>query len=281
MQHSQDIVVGYDGSPEASQAVQWAARQAALRECRLHLVHCHLRPLPPEGTQAASIPAGIGQGPSPEIILNEGLALATDTAPGLDVQGSLIYGWPAVHLAKISEGQQMLVLGSRGIGGLIGLLVGSVSLEMAATAPCPVAVIRTMESQPGGAIVVAVDASGSMGALTDACQMAVLMGAPLKVLHVQPQPRGWPTRRAPVDGESAEILAAAVSRARELTGGTSIEGVLLRNQSTARAILDASRGASLIVMGTKGRGLIKGTIGSTTHTVLHRATEPVLVSRRK
>jgi len=278
---SQDIVVGYDGSPEAAQAVRWAAKQAVLRDASLHLVHCHLRPVQAEGSEAVDAPGETGLDPSPEAILNTGLAQAKDIAPGLDVRGSLLYGWPAVHLARIADGQQMLVVGSRGIGGFMGLLMGSVSLEMAATAGCPVAVVRTMDPRPGGAIVVAIDASGSADALADACQMAVLTGAPLRILHVQPEPHGWPLHRAQSDGEPADILSAAVARARDLTGGGSVEGELLTDPSTARAILDAAHDASLIVMGTKGRGLIRGTIGSTTHAVLHHARGPVLVSRRK
>ncbi len=281
MRNSQDIVVGYDGSAKASQAVVWAVTQAVLRNCRLHIVHCHLRPIP---TQDAPTVRGAAENeldPSPETILAEGVALAKGIAPELDVRESLIYGWPAMQLAKISDGQEMLVVGSRGIGGFRGLLVGSVSLELAATANCPVAVIRLPEQHPAGAVFVAVDASGSAAALADACAMAVLTGAPLKVLHVRADKNGWALARLHAGKASVDVFEAAVASARNLAPGASIDGELLTEKSTARAILDASQDASLIVMGTTGRGLIKGVIGSTTHAVLHHAHGPVLVSRRR
>ena len=280
MRNSQDIVVGYDGSAEACQAVLWAVTQAVLRNCRLHLVHCHLRPVPPQDAPPVRAAAGNAVAPSPETILAEGVALAKGIAPELDVHESLIYGWPAMHLSKISAAEEMLVVGSRGIGGFMGLLAGSVSLELAATANCPVAVIRMPEQPPAGAVVVAIDATGSAAALADACSMAVLTGAALKVLHVRPDKNGLSLIRRRSSKVPADVLEAALASARNLAPGASIEGELLTEKNAARAILNASQDASLIVMGTTGRGLIKGVIGSTTHAVLHHARGPVLVSRR-
>ncbi|MDO5752887.1 universal stress protein [Arthrobacter sp.] len=280
MRESRDIVVGYDGSAEAAQAVLWAVTQSVLRNCRLHLVHCHLRPTPSQDPAVGGGTTTDDVDPSPEAILAEGVALVKAVAPALDVQASLIYGWPAVHLSRISQGQELLVVGSRGFGGFLGLLVGSVSLELAATSNCPVAVIRRADQHPAGAVVVAVDASGSAAALADACAMAVLTGSPLNVLHVRPDKNGLALIRRRGSKVPVDVLEAAVATARNLAPGISIEGKLLTEKSTARAILNASQDASLIVMGTTGRGLVKGVIGSTTHAVLHHARGPVLVSRR-
>jgi nucleotide-binding universal stress UspA family protein len=76
------------------------------------------------------------------------------------------------------------------------------------------------------------------------------------------------------------LLDSAVSTARDLAPGTTVEGQLLTDTSIPRAILKASRGARVTVVGTKGHGLIRGTIGSTAHAVLHHAKGPVLISRR-
>jgi nucleotide-binding universal stress UspA family protein len=274
VQESKAIVVGYDGSVEAAQAVRWAAEQAALRGCPLHLVHCTLWPLLADDADS-------DRQPSARIILEEGLAQAKEAAPSLEIQSTLLYGWPVVHLPQISAGEAMLVVGSRGIGGFMGLLVGSVSLEMAATAACPVAVIRPGK-HPDGPVVVAIDSSGSPAALEDACTVATVTGADLRIVHVQHAPAGYRLLRDPVDAHQAAeaILNSAVKTAHDLASGTAVESQLLTDTSVPRAILSASRGARLTVVGTKGHGLIRGTIGSTAHAVLHHATGPVLMSRR-
>ncbi|WP_066286671.1 universal stress protein [Arthrobacter sp. B6] len=282
MQESKTVVVGYDGSAQAARAVRWAAEQAAQRDCPLHLVHCTLWPLPDHGPDPVPGEAVPGQDRSPQTTLEEGLAHVRKAAPGVEVRTSLVYGWPSVHLPKISAGEEMLVVGSRGIGGFLGLLVGSVSLEMAATAACPVAVIRSNE-HPAGPVVVAVDSSpGSAAALEDACTLASVTGTDLIIVHVVHAPPGYRMLRDPVDSYPAAeaLLDSTVSTARALAPGVTVEKRLLTETSVPRAILEASQGARITVVGTKGHGLIKGTIGSTAHAVLHHAQGPVLIARR-
>lgn len=275
---SKSIVVGYDGSVHAAHAVRWAAEQAALRKCALRLVHCSLWPLPADNQGPGNVS---GREPSAQTILEEGLAQAKQAAPGVEVHPTLLYGWPGVHLPGISAGEEMLVIGSRGLGGFIGLLVGSVSLEMAATAACPVAVIRPGQ-HPDGPVLVAIDSSGSPAALDDACALAAVTKADLRIVHVQHTPAGSRLLRNPVapDPAAEALLDSAATTARGLAPGIGVESRLLTDTSIPRAILSASQGARLTVVGTKGHGLIKGTIGSTAHTVLHHAQGPVLISRR-
>lgn len=281
VQESKSIVVGYDGSAQAARAVRWAAEQAALRNCPLHLVHCTLWPRPAH--DLGSVPGVADSGPerSAQVTTDEGLAHVKQVAPGVEVRTSLVYGWPSVHLPKISAGEELLVVGSRGIGGFVGLLVGSVSLEMAATAACPVAVIRSDE-HADGPVVVAIDNSGSTAALEDACTLAGVTGADLIVVHVEHAPAGYRMLRDPVDAYPAAeaLLDSAVSTARDLAPGITVEKQLLTDTSIPRGILNAAQGARITVVGTKGHGLIKGTIGSTAHAVLHHAKGPVLISRR-
>jgi nucleotide-binding universal stress UspA family protein len=257
--------------------VQWAAVQAALRNRPLHLVHCSVWP---ELTDDPRV-EGSELDRSAQVTVEEGVAHAEHAAPGVEVRTSLLIGWPSVHLPKISVGEEMLVVGSRGIGGFLGLLVGSVSLEMAATAACPVAVIKSDE-HPDGPVVVAIDNSGATAALEDACTMAAATGATLIIIHVQHAPAGHRLLRDPVDAHPAaeSLLNSAVRTARDLAPGIAVESRLLADTSIARAILAASQAARLTVVGTKGDGLIKGTIGSTAHAVLHHAKAPVLISRR-
>ncbi|AMB39157.1 universal stress protein [Arthrobacter sp. TES] len=281
MTDSKQIVVGYDGSTEAKQAVTWAARQAVLRGCHLHLIHCSLWILVTSDLGPVPGVADSGLERAAERVLEEGLAVVKEAEPSVDVTTTLLHGMPRDHMGKLSVGAEMLVLGSRGLGGFLGLLVGSVSLEMAATASCPVAVIRSVD-HPDGPVVVAIDDAGSPEALEDACTMASVTGADLKVVHVVPEPAGLRRLRDPIDAYPAAeaVVDSAVRKARELAPQTTVTGELQVNHSVPRAILQAAPDARIVVVGTKGRGLIKGTIGSTAHAVLHHAPGPVLVSRR-
>ncbi|MCY1675673.1 universal stress protein [Pseudarthrobacter sp. SL88] len=282
MVESKAIVVGYDGSEPAARAVRWAAQQATLRNVQLHLVHCTLWPLLTKNLGPVPGIADSGLQRAAEVTLEEGVGHAKQASPGVDVRTSLVSGSPAVHLPKIAVDQELLVVGSRGLGGFMGLLVGSVSLELAATAPCPVAVIR-QGGNPDGPVLVAVDDSGSQAALEDACTAATAAGTRLTVTHVRTVPAGYRLVREPVDpGAAAEaLLDAAVARARDLAPGLTVEKQLLTDTSVPRAVLHASEGARLTVVGTKGHGVIKGSIGSTAHAILHHAKGPVLVSRRQ
>jgi nucleotide-binding universal stress UspA family protein len=218
---------------------------------------------------------------SAESILEEGLHRANAAAPGLEVEGTLLHGLPAQQLAGISARQEMIVVGSRGLGGFLGLLVGSVSLELAATASCPVAVIRS-DLHPRGPVVVGVDESGSPVALEEACTLASASQTSLAVVHVRHAPAGYQRFRAGPEAEAAadEVLRAAVQSARNLAPAVGIEKLLLTDSSVPHAILDAAQGAAMLVVGTKGHGLVRETIGSIAHAVLHHSHGPVLVSRR-
>ncbi|CCQ46068.1 universal stress family protein [Pseudarthrobacter siccitolerans] len=281
MNDSKTVVAGYDGSVEAAQAVRWAATQACRRNARLLLVHCSLWPL--VTTDLGPVPgvADSGLERSAQITLEEGLAHARHAEPDLNIQTELPYGWPTAHLVKLSAGKELLVVGSRGLGGFMGLLVGSVSLELAATAACPVAVIRSND-HPEGPVIVAVDESGSPTALEDACTMAASAQTSLTIIHVQHTPAGYRQVREPLDAHSAaqEVLQTALKTARSLAPAVSVQRKLLTDTSIPRAIIRASGSAQIIVVGTKGHGVVRGTIGSTAHAVLHHSHGPVLVSRR-
>lgn len=274
------IVAGFDGSEESAAAVRWAARHAHAIGCSLHVVHCSLWPLLTRHLGPVPGVSGSGLEQSARTILDDGVAVATAEVPGLQVRSTLLHGFPAQLLAEISAGERMLVVGSRGLGGFLGLLVGSAGLELAATATCPVAVIRE-EHHPGGPVVAAVDDSGSPAALDDACALAAAWHAPLKVVHVRHRPAGYqvPEGQDAAPGARA-VLASALDRAAAAAPAVHVETELLTDSSVPHALLKAAEEARIIVVGTQGRGMLRETIGSTAHAVLHHARGPVLVSRR-
>lgn len=284
MDTAEEIIVGYDGSAEAVPAIHWAARQAAQRNCGLHLVHSSLWPAITHDLGPVPGVEGSGLRRAAEDILTEGVALAHDAVPGLAVKTTLAYGWPAEHLRTLSTGAALLVVGTRGAGGFMGLLIGSVSLELAATADCPVAVIRSGK-HPGGPVVVGVDFDDWELPLRHACNLAALAGAPLRVVHVRKKHWIPPhlqdaaiSTQDQAEPRVQTLLDSAARSAQTIPGlalhlrspiGTSIPGTLLAE----------AQDASVIVVGTKGHGLVRGTIGSAAHAVLHHASCPVLLVR--
>jgi nucleotide-binding universal stress UspA family protein len=204
----------------------------------------------------------------------------------LAVKTTLLFGWPAEHLRTLSSGAALLVTGTRGAGGFKGLLIGSVSLELAATADCPVAVIRRGE-HPGGPVVVGVDVDDWELPLRHACVLAALAGSALRVVHVRKEhwvPRHLQNAGTPTQ-DQADLLVQAVLDSAARNAQESVPGLDLQirspiGSSIPGTILAEAQDASIIVVGTKGRGLIRGTIGSAAHAVLHHASCPVLVVRR-
>ena len=136
------VVVGVDGSPGSRKALRWAAAEATARGDDLELVHVWEAP-------QAYAPLGLGAYPlDPEPIqevargLLEGLvAEARDLAPDVDVRGELVEGAPAQALLDHARTADLLVVGSRGIGGFKSLLLGSVSQQVVHHAPCPVVIV--------------------------------------------------------------------------------------------------------------------------------------------
>lgn len=279
-QESGSIVAGYDGSEEAAAAVRWAARCAQAAHSPLRVVHCSLWPLLTRHLGPVPGVSGSGLEQSAQAILDEGVGLAAAEVPGLKIGSTLLHGLPAQLLGQTSAGEGMLVVGSRGLGGFLGLLVGSVSLELAASAVCPVAVIR-QDLHADGPVVAAVDASGSPSVLADACALALAWKAPLTVVHVHHSPPGYhrsDTQEAAAD--THKILDSALAHARAAAPEVSVNGQVLTDSSVPRAILNAAERARIVVVGSQGRGILRETLGSTAHAVLHHAHGPVLVSRR-
>ena len=145
------IVVGVDGSETSRQALRWAADEALTRQAELQVVHAW---------EVQPVGAGIGMSPGrrvaspPESQHEEARLLVTDmvteelTDHGLrNVRPTVGRGSPASVLIDAAHGADLLVVGSRGLGGFKGLLLGSVSTKMANHAPCPVVIVRPAAPQ--------------------------------------------------------------------------------------------------------------------------------------
>ncbi|WP_245953388.1 universal stress protein [Arthrobacter silvisoli] len=284
------IVAGYDGSDEAAAAVRWAAHQAFLRGTGLSVVHCSVWPAFTHDLGPVPGIADSGLQHAAEAVAAEGAAIAREEAPAVAVGTVLKFGWPAAVLKELSADATMLVVGSRGIGGFMGLLVGSVSLELAATADCPVAVVRGTGSGPeGGPVVVGVDAEHAASAADNrhweeavrkACVLATLTESPLLIVSVQHRQGAWHRTPAPArPRRPEEVLDDAERTVRRWSPALDVRTRMLTGTSVAGTLLDAAHGASAVVVGTHSRSVLSGSLGSTAHAVLHHASCPVLVVR--
>jgi len=83
-------------------------------------------------------------------VLERALEDAGDAAAGLDVESVVREGAPAGVLLDEAQDAELLVVGSRGLGGFRGLLLGSVSQQCTHHAPCPVVIVRYVRDLPGG-----------------------------------------------------------------------------------------------------------------------------------
>jgi len=279
------IVVGVDESAHSRGALSWAVREAELWGATVEVVHAWLVPLElDEGRGLTQVdPELLEQGS--RAILDTAVASvgATDT----QVTPMLVEGEPAPVLTSVADGADLLVVGSRGRGGFTGRLLGSVSQRCIESAPCPVAVVPRDWEPRVGTVVVGVDGSEpSCAALHWAVAEATRRDARLEVLNAYHDtqvvfPFGPTTAPDHTDLEHASkslldhMVAGAVGPSRP----PQIE-TISSPLGPGTALRDAGRTAALLVVGSRGRGGLRGLgIGSVSLQCVHHAPCPVVVVR--
>jgi len=300
------IVVGVDGSEHGQCALVWAAREAERRQLPLHIVTAYSVPI-----FAASGLDG-GYATVDDSVIREGAEAIVKQAMdkvarySIDVDASVENGDAAGVLLDLSAEAALLVFGSRGRGGFVGRLLGSVSSALPSHAKCRTVTvplycadrlgentedkhIKAEHAKAGPRIVenvVAVGVDGSEQArvaVLEAAEQAQRMGAKLRVICAVPQYSGslaWVP--APLDRDAlfADIkvqLDAGVAWLQSHFPQLTIE-TDLRDGSPVDVLVETSRSVELVVLGTRGRGGFAGMLlGSTSDGVLHHAKGPVLV----
>jgi nucleotide-binding universal stress UspA family protein len=196
---------------------------------------------------------------------------------GPAVDGFVEAGLPAPVLRDAARGAKLLVVGSRGLGTVLAQVAGSVCLDLAGSAPCPVMVVRRPR-KTGHPVVVGVDASPrSPVTIAEAVHLAEVLSAPLRLVHVAPvrgRPRDEHGRHSTLHGQ--ELLDHALDEARGLASGLEVSGVLREGQGAARELLAAAADSDVLVLGTHSP--LAGP-GNTVAGVLHKAGCNVLVTR--
>ncbi|MGW2702767.1 universal stress protein [Streptomyces sp. NPDC001340] len=291
------ITVGLDGSPESRAAAEWAAREASLRSLPLKLLHV-FEPVP--GAQKPLLGSETDEDWTERIPREsaEGLRLRH---PGIEVITDRVTGKPAEALAEAADAAELLVLGSRGFGGVGGFVMGSVSLAVIAHAARPVALVRAGEqaadehkTDPAGVpsaatafrpVVVGLDTDHPDETLLEfAFDAAARRDTSLRVVHAWPEP---PTSFYRFSGDAELYDSLERRQANVLTEVLrpwlqkypNVEVIeASRCGSAAEILVNASRDASLVVVGRRIRTRPLGAhIGHVTHAVLHHVVAPVAV----
>ncbi|MEU8226155.1 universal stress protein [Kribbella sp. NPDC048915] len=247
------VVVGIDGSPAADVAIMWGAQEAASLRSPLHLVHA---------VERGSAPSQAGE------IVYKAVAQARSVAPGTPIDTHIESGSPSAALVKASGTAGEVVIGSRGLGVMIGALVGSTGLDLAANARCPVVVVRPdLGSTTGVRVVIGYDGSPASDTALD-FGLDYARRHDLAVRVVAAHPSGTSLHQITED----ELREAVHSR-----DGQDAELVYITGHP-AEHLLRLASDAALIVLGARGRGGFAGMlIGSVSQTVLHHADCPVAI----
>ncbi|MFC9981497.1 universal stress protein [Gordonia sp. NPDC127522] len=283
------ILVGVDGSDAATGAVHWAARAAAAEGLDLKVVGAYdasTSDYAPGLIIPQDVVDAIRQDASDAV--HAAADAAKEAAPGVTVATSIVDGDAARVLLELGKDAAMIVVGTRRLGSVKGLFLGSVSTSVAAHAHGRVTVVAA-EGNPDGPVVVGVDGSPvSDAAVAEAFRQASLRNVPLRAVHT------W----TPLDADAlhgygigadevarmtqdaVEVLAERLAGYAQDYPDVTIERSVLPEEP-AKALLDeAGADASLLVVGSRGRGGFRGLLlGSTSQKVMHHADCPVMVVR--
>ena len=278
------IVAGVDASDSAHAAARWAAQEAVTRGRGLTLTTAVL---PPTTIGGLGIPPAMDFLDSLRAEAVEILTALAKELPGEDIDVVVEIASPGGLLVEASQAAHMIVLGSRGTGGFTGLVLGSVGSQVAAAAACPVVVVRGQARAGATNVVVGIDGSpNSEAALGAAFEYASFHGLGLTVVHAWDIP-AYDLIEIPQGAVAlpiAEVTEDEVRLASEVLAGhrDKYPDVVVREHlvrgAAAKALIDQSIDAALLVVGTRGRGqFLSAVLGSVSNTVLHKVDIPVLV----
>ncbi|WP_435210432.1 universal stress protein [Streptomyces sp. bgisy034] len=292
------VIAGVDGSAESLAAAEWAAREAVRRNRPLRLVHAWNR----HPRQGAGEPATAAQ----RYLARRALRQAEDrirrTCPGVKLDDEQIDGPATTALLQAADAADLLVLGSRGLSGFTGFLVGSVALGVVARTTTPVVLVRAGEEAsdehlPAGDggpstdtgyrdVVLGIDLGDPCDEVIEfAFEAARVREARLHVVHAwqTPSPLGLgPGDIGLVNGpEQAEewlgFLTAVLKGWRDKYPEVEVAETVTEGRAQS-VLVRAATGASLLVVGRRMTDRPTGPhTGPVTHAAIHHVGCPVAV----
>jgi nucleotide-binding universal stress UspA family protein len=281
------IVVGVDGSPASQAAVGWAARDAAMRNVPLSLVHM-LNEFVPTFPQIP-LPSGVAvwQEDDGRQALEHAVKIAEDavkTGRKIAITSELKCSLPVPTLVDLSEEAEMVVVGCNGRGAVGRVLLGSVSSGVVRTARCPVAVIQDedplMPHPEQAPVLVGIDCSSASELATAiAFDEASRRGVELRALHAWSDVAVFAGPIVDWVPEAERSLAEYLAGWQERYPDVKVHR-LVAFDHPGRALIEESESAQLVVVGSHGRGRLSGTLlGSVSNPVVHSIRMPVIVAR--
>ena len=277
------VVVGADGSEHGIAAVRWAAATAVAYGLPLTVLYA--RP------DALGEPALVCE---PTGVLGAAVAFARAAAPDVQIRALQMPDAPVPSLLAVGENADVLVLGSRGIEGFRGLLLGSTTMHVAPYAQCPVVVVHSglegglpFENTEGltgnpGQVVLGYDGSpASNRAAAFAFRHAEAIGCGVVAVSVEAT-RGEPETHEFNPEDATPGSDSSAFHSPVIVTATSFPDVpvsyVTGTGRPAEVLLAEAAGAELLVVGSRGSGGFSGLImGSVTQKVLAHASCPVAV----
>ncbi|MDF3293613.1 universal stress protein [Streptomyces silvisoli] len=278
------VVVGFDRSQAASQALDWAADEAARRETELHIVHA-LGVYMPDTTYQGVPDQHLLEA---EEDLERSARRAQEGRDGLVVTWEAVWDEPVTALLRMARQVALVVVGARGLNRFSAVLLGSVSQRVAAHSAGPVVVVRGTQDKANTTIPSAVVLGAAPGESPEAVEFAFAEAArwhaPLHVVRAWSYPQALPGYLAvpPPDAEEhvakerAELAETLASGRYAFPDVDVTEEIRLTEPE--EALINASHTARLVVVGARRqRPPLSMPLGKVVQRVLHHASCPVAV----
>ncbi|MCM4084852.1 universal stress protein [Paractinoplanes hotanensis] len=278
------IIVGYDRSPRSKVAADWALDEAARTGATVEFLYAYEWPAWAPAASMIPSPAVLPEEQIRRAIddaLAKAVAAAAETHPEVRTTAVTRDAGAALTLIDRSRGADLVVVGSHGYSAVSGLL-GSVSVAVSAHAHCPVVVVRGRPDAHGPVVAGIDESPASHAVLGVAFDQAAARGTGLRVIRAWPPAAGiWDA--SPV---SAGTVPAGLRHPfDELVNGwcqkfpqvhVTTHAVI---EHPAAMLTDESRTAGLLVVGTHGRGSLRGLLlGSVSQHLLRHSSCPVVVA---
>lgn len=261
------IAVGVADTEESDRAVRWGAEHARRTGGTLRLVHAFVWPLmnvdvdPVPGIEGSGLRAGA------DALMRHAVEIAHATAPGVAISTDIVDGRAVDVMLDAARRADVIAVGSRGLGRMLALVMGSTSIALARSAACPVVVVRGDETTAGpiGAVYESTDLGEQ--ALERAGRLAAIYEAPVHVVI------GVAT---PAD-ERDRILERAQQIIGRAAEGIEVDLADAAAVRDARSLVRASEGSRLIVVPAQTEGM--SSASSQTGAVVQHANTPVWIER--
>jgi nucleotide-binding universal stress UspA family protein len=282
---TQPLIVGVDGSPASDCALRFACHEAAARRLPLAIVHAWQQ-FPAYASGAMMGPGPVTPSPAEMEQLGRGVLdsagiIADGYGDSVSYEGYLVNDAPAAALISASEQALLVVVGGRDRARHEPGWLGPVPLRLAARSQCPVIVVPS-EANLTGTVVVGVDGSAiSADALAFAFHQASRRDCTLTVVfafEVAGRMGGLDTslfasRRGNAERQLGEALAGWGEKFPDV-----VVTQVVTDEPAVRALRSASATASLVVVGSHGRGFfLRHVIGSVSSALLRTSDCPVAV----